>query len=200
MPPDPPPRRAAAWLLALLPVLLACRFAPDTRPLQDRLDEVPQAFVGRVVTLHDGVATFAVEVPLRGAPLRELRVPIGSDSCDIRFQAGERWLYAGPRVPDPSRRLGSASVPLAQAMARRDDGGLGIEAWQRCGDSAECVLVAYGCSLTAAHRDHRQLATERAWSVGANPRTRNCTGAPEADSVAACVGGRCGAWVLRSGP
>jgi hypothetical protein len=192
--------RATIGLLALLPALLACRFVPDTRPLQDRLASVAQAFVGRVESVRDGVATFTVEVPLRGAPASEVRVPIGADSCDIRFRAGDRWLYAGARVPDPSRRLGDVTVPLARVMSRLDDGRLGIDAWQHCDDSSQCVPVPYDCSVTAARRDQQQRATERAWALDGDPRTRNCTGAPEVDTASACIGGRCGAWRFPRSP
>jgi len=122
------------WLLAAGGVLLfagsalACRLEPDTRPLNERLAAVPLAFVGRVVAVEGGQARFTVEVPLRGQPGSEQRVVLGDGSCAIRFQVGDRWLFAGASQPDPSMRLGPASAPLSSALAPLQAAGLVLPA------------------------------------------------------------------------
>ena len=114
----------AAWRGLLLALVLlagpvhACRYAADTRPLATRLAEVPLAFVGRVVAVDQGVAVFEVETALRGRPGKQQRVEIADGSCAIRFHAGDRWLFAGASLPDPSWLLGPASAPLDDALAK----------------------------------------------------------------------------------
>jgi len=121
------------WLLTASVALFAssawaCRFEPDPRPLALRLDAVPLAFVGRVVAVEGGQARFIVELPLRGQPGTEQRVAIGDGSCAIRFQVGDRWLFAGASQPDPSMRLGPSSAPLSSALAPLRAAGLALPA------------------------------------------------------------------------
>jgi hypothetical protein len=102
----------------------ACRFEPDPRSLTLRLSSVPLAFVGRVAAVEGGQARFIVELALRGQPGSEQRVTIGHGSCAIRFQSGDRWLFAGPSLPDPSMRLGLSSATLSSAVAPLRAAGL----------------------------------------------------------------------------
>jgi hypothetical protein len=124
------------WLLAGGMALLAggawaCRFEPDPRPLKERVAAVPLAFVGRVLAVEVGQVRFIVEWPLRGQPAGEQRVALGDGSCAIRFQVGDRWLFAGASQPDPSMRLGPASAPLSSALAPLQAAGLVLPATSR---------------------------------------------------------------------
>jgi len=80
----------------------ACRFAMNPASYMERLEEAPLVFVGNVTRLDGGATVFAVEQTIKGAPGPTFSLPLGSGSCDIRFQPGQRWLYAGGLQTDPS--------------------------------------------------------------------------------------------------
>lgn len=73
---------------------------------------------------------------------------------------------------------------------------LALLAWQRCNDSAQCVAIDPGCTLTATYRDHRDAASQQAWAKGGDPRKLSCARWPLVETVLACVDRRCGAWQL----
>lgn len=138
-----------------------------------------------------------VEHALNGSPGAIEVVPLSkAGTCALRFEAGERWLYAGSSALDPSVRLGSGG-PLG-ALARVDDSRAGLDArMQSCRADGDCALLAYGCSRTAAAKARLEKARARAWRSGGDPRTVNCAtkpGGPALIDKPLCVRGRCGLW------
>lgn len=81
---------------------VACRYATDPRPLVQRLDGAALVFVGTVVSDDRDDVVFSIEKVVKGQPGTPFRLTKGRSSCDIRFRRGERWLYAGPTVANPS--------------------------------------------------------------------------------------------------
>ena len=73
---------------------------------------------------------------------------------------------------------------------------LALAAWQRCDDSAQWVAIDHGCTLTAAHREHRDAASQQAKARGGNPHNLSCVSRPLVETVLACIDRRCGAWQL----
>ena len=196
--------RAALLVMVLIALLqpaqalLACTSTstPDPRPLRLQLPELPLAFVGTVRSVGSGEMRWSVEQALRGALGREWVVARPPGDCAQPFRPGERWFFAGIARHDPSRRLGDAARPLSSHLTRLDDQRLALSAWQGCDDSAQCVAVDHGCTLTAAHRDHRDAASRQAWAQGGDPRNLSCVSRPLVETVLACVDQRCGAWQL----
>lgn len=196
------PVRAALLLAVLIALLqpsqawLTCTGTPDPRPLRLQLPELPLAFVGTVRSVGGGELRWSVEQALRGAPGREFVVALPPGDCAQPFRPGERWFYGGVSLRDPSRRLGDAALPLVRHWARRNDLHLGLATWQACADATQCVAIDYGCSLTAAHRDHVDAARQRAWARGGDPRNQSCDSPALVEPVLACIDLRCGAWLL----
>lgn len=83
----------------------ACKFRPDERPLQVRLADAPIVFEGRVISVDDELVTFRVDKAVRGHKGGVFMVAQGHSSCELRFAIGERWLYAGSLVMNPSQLL-----------------------------------------------------------------------------------------------
>ena len=206
-------RCLGAWLVALLgavigsqglaqvaasPARPACRVEPDARTLQQKLVDVQPAFVGSVRSVDGAGVGFDVELPLRGSPGRTYVAATDGGDCTFAFRIGERWLYAGTSMRDPSRRLGKGSEPLARHIERLDDRRLELQAWQACDDGAQCVAIDNGCLLTAVHGDHRTRAAQRALARGGDPRAMSCEVLALNDTVLACVQRRCGAWRLNA--
>lgn len=82
----------------------ACRYRP--RPLEESLKAAQQAFIGTVRTVENGQATLVVEQAVRGASEgQEVVAAYEGSSCDIRFAAGQRWLYLGSVHPSGSLLL-----------------------------------------------------------------------------------------------
>ncbi len=189
----------ALTLAALLQPAIAmagCSSVADPRPLRLQLPDLPLAFVGTVRSVRGAEVRWSVEQALRGAPGREFVAMLPSGGCAQPFKSGERWFFAGAALHDPSRRLGDAERPLASHLSRLDDQSLELSAWQQCDDTTQCVAIDHGCTLTAAHRDHREAASARAWAKGGDPRNLSCVSPPRVETVLACVDRRCGAWQL----
>ena len=193
----------ATALIALLQpaqALSACTSTsttpPDPRPLLLQLPELPMAFVGTVRSLSAGELRWSVEQALRGAPGSDWVVALPPGDCAQPFRPGERWFYGGVSLRDPSRRLGDAALPLVRHWARHHDLHLRLAAWQTCADATQCVAIDYGCSLTAAHRDHVDAARQRAWARGGDPRNQSCDSPARVEPVLACIALRCGVWQL----
>jgi hypothetical protein len=97
------------FLLTALVFLLAhpaqaCRYEP--RPLEDQLKAAPTVFIGTVTTVENRQATFSVEKGIKGIRDGEtLDAEITADSCAIRFQPGQRWVYLGNSQPSGSLML-----------------------------------------------------------------------------------------------
>ena len=174
----------------------ACVVEPDLRPLQQRLAELPVAFLGTVESVDDGLLRFKVTQWVKGSAGSYFVLPAVPPACAHTFRPGERWFYAGPSLRDPSRRLGDGAQPLSRHLVRLDDHRLALAEWQRCDDSAQCVAVDNGCLPSAVHRDHGRAARERSWARGGDPRALECDVRVRADIVLACVDRRCGAWQL----
>lgn len=192
----------------------ACRAAADDRPAQVRYQAAPVAFIGTVISARDEEVTFEVEHALRGASAGRTTIalpkPYGS-SCTTRFHAGQRWLYAGPTVMDPSVLipgiLDSGSKPNPSSPAHRDrlmrapDEHLSLPAkLQSCTADSQCQAFPYGCSVTAANGAGYEEAKALAWERGGDPRAMNCASFRNPGSHihlgALCVAGRCGAWSI----
>lgn len=82
----------------------ACRY--QARPLADSVKDARVAFIGTVRTVENGQATLVVEQVVRGVTAgQEVVADYGGSSCDIRFAAGQRWLYLGSVHPSGSLLL-----------------------------------------------------------------------------------------------
>lgn len=82
----------------------ACKY--QQRPLAENLKEAKLAFIGTVKTVENGQATLVVDQSLRGAGEgQEVVADYEGSSCDIRFAAGQRWLYLGSVHPSGSLLL-----------------------------------------------------------------------------------------------
>ncbi len=111
----------------------ACKY--QQRPLAESLKDARQAFIGTVRTVENGQATLVVEQVVRGATEgEEVEAPYEGSSCDIRFTAGQRWLYLG-------------SVHPSGSLLLQDENGNEIQ------DNMKAVTAALGVSpgaVTAA--------------------------------------------------
>lgn len=82
----------------------ACRY--QARPLADSVKDAQVAFIGTVRTVENGQATLVVEQVVRGVTAgQEVTADYEGSSCDIRFSAGQRWLYLGSVHPSGSLLL-----------------------------------------------------------------------------------------------
>jgi hypothetical protein len=82
----------------------ACRY--EARPLEESLAAAKTAFVGTVRTVENRLAVIVAEKAVRGIePGQTIDVDIGRESCDIRFEPGQRWLFLGPGQPSGSLLL-----------------------------------------------------------------------------------------------
>lgn len=82
----------------------ACRY--QARPLADSVKDAKVAFIGTVRTVENGQATLVVEQAVRGVTAgQEVTADYDGSSCDIRFTAGQRWLYLGSVHPSGSLLL-----------------------------------------------------------------------------------------------
>ena len=82
----------------------ACRFEPA--PLADTAKVVKTIFIGTVSTVENGLATITAEKGIKGIRDGEkLDVEVLSNSCAIRFEPGQRWLYLGNMEPSGSLLL-----------------------------------------------------------------------------------------------
>lgn len=99
--------RALSFLVlfvAFSGVAEACRYQP--RPLAESLKQAKEAFIGTVRTVENGQATLVVEQVVRGVVEgQEVVADYEGSSCDIRFTAGQRWLYLGSVHPSGSLLL-----------------------------------------------------------------------------------------------
>ncbi len=90
--------------MALTGPAAACRY--QQRPLAETLKDAQQAFIGTVRTVENGQATLVVEQVVRGVTEgQEVVADDEGSSCDIRFTAGQRWLYLGSVHPSGSLLL-----------------------------------------------------------------------------------------------
>lgn len=96
-----------ALLLVLAHPAAACRYQPVS--FDDALEKAPNAFIGTVKSVKDGHVEWAVETGVKGlqdgAPFT---TEIGGESCDIRFEAGQRWMFLGTTHPTGSLLLEDA--------------------------------------------------------------------------------------------
>lgn len=82
---------------------LACKF--EARPLAESVAAAKDGFIGTVDTVENGLAILHVQKSLHGKDGDTLDVEISQESCAIRFQPGQRWLYLGPDHPSGSLLL-----------------------------------------------------------------------------------------------
>jgi hypothetical protein len=182
----------------------ACKFVQPTQPFSQRLSEAPLVFIGVVSQASDSSVVFTVEHPLRGIDAKSFTLPrTGLSSCHIRFGVGERWVFGGEYLMEPSMLLGRAEDASATSMGRlrrRDDSRLSLPAeWQICSRASQCVAVPYGCSMTSVVSQHESVARKQAWRIGGDPRMLECARPPANTPdfpTPLCVAGRCGAWLL----
>jgi hypothetical protein len=193
----------AAWLAA--PVY-GCKYDPDRvdkRPLAERLNEVPVAFIGTVSSITpDGMVQFHVEHLLRGnTDGARFLVKVGRSDCDLGFSVGQRWLYGGTTIFHPSVLLAGPGES-GPTLTRLGDSRLTFPPeWQACDSDAQCSVLPYGCTSTAVNKRFLPAATERAWRIGGDPRAVKCLPqyAPAFEPVL-CKQGKCGVWRLQGVP
>lgn len=126
----------ALGCLAVLGVLAAsagpaeaCRY--QAQPLEANLARAQQAFIGTVRTVENGLAILTVEQVIRGVKQGDTVEAVnGGSSCDIRFAAGQRWLYLGSGHPSGSLLL-------------QDENGIEIK------ETIEAVTTALGTPAAA---------------------------------------------------
>ncbi len=93
----------AFCLLAAHPAR-ACRYEPA--PLADVAKVAKTIFIGTVSTVENGLATITAEKGIKGIKDGEkLDVVVLNNSCAIRFEPGQRWLYLGNMEPSGSLLL-----------------------------------------------------------------------------------------------
>jgi len=189
---------AIAFFSAAAPAAAGCAAPDDARSSEQRLAGASLAFIGRVRAVDADRVRFEVEHVLGGVAGRELVVAVPAGCAG--FAVGDRWLYAG----DASIRLGrgdDAGRDAIGRLRRSDDSALRLPpSWQACRADAECVPIAYGCSIpTAAAAPHREAAQEQAWRNGGDPRMMECARRPATEQPIRplCVAGRCGSWSLQ---
>lgn len=90
--------RVLACFLVLLPALPqmagACRYEPLS--LDAALEKSGTAFIGTAKSIENGTVAWMVEKGIKGLnDGAAFSSRIGGESCDIRFQQGERWLFLG---------------------------------------------------------------------------------------------------------
>jgi|JI10StandDraft_1071094.scaffolds.fasta_scaffold1164650_2 hypothetical protein len=125
---------AAALLVGgLAGPALGCSYVPDERDWIVRLAEQPDIFVGKVIAIFDpddmeamqlaecgpDISTslamgdvngtcvvLRIEQKIRGELFKTYEVPQGSGAdCQIGYEVGQRWLYAGNFIGGPSQQL-----------------------------------------------------------------------------------------------
>ncbi len=130
-----------------------------------------------------GNVVFGVEHQIKGLSTDKFSVNQGRTSCDIKFVVGQKWLYAGQNVFNPSILLESSiggKIVVHQNPIRRDDSGLGLKKeWQVCEVSSSCKFINYGCSDTASNKNHYDLAKRKAIMVGGDPTAISCVSSPD---------------------
>jgi len=93
-----------AVLMMLAAPAEACRFTPQDPKALAAAAKV--AFIGTIRTNEVGLIFFHVEKGIKGVKDGdEFSVEMGHESCDIRFEVGQRWLYQGPFVMSGSLLL-----------------------------------------------------------------------------------------------
>ncbi|HSH71457.1 MAG TPA: hypothetical protein VK974_00230 [Methylophilaceae bacterium] len=157
----------------------ACRFVPDERPLSIRIQEQPLVFIGTVVqSAYRGssdTARFRIEHVIKGLPdgQQTFEVKIGKSSCDLGFETGQRWLFAGSSMPSPSQLLSSEGNASLVSVS---DAKLGLpQGWKDCKTHRDCARISYGCQQVAAvNQLHLQQSQKKAWAIFGDPSTLEC--------------------------
>lgn len=185
----------------------ACRYDPDRldkRPLAERLEEMPVAFIGTVSGVTaDGMVEFQIEHLLHGdINGQRFTVKSGRSSCDLRFSAGERWIYGGATLFHPSVLLVTSEGRASLSFVRMDDSRLAFPTeWQTCSSDAACRVLRYGCTATAVNEGFLSVAKENAWRIGGDPSALDCELKPPASAFSRvlCEQKKCGIWTLQTG-
>lgn len=202
--------RLAVASLATLAALAAtrvaaCDLAPDPRSYAQRLADEPLVFVGTVTAVNGREVRFAVHHTLRGMPGEAVSVQaLPPSTCAISFEVGQRWLYAGVAVNQPSVLLlaNARGVPASDfgRLARVDDTAARWPAqWQACTRNDQCEMVAIACQYSAVHTAHAAQANAQSIRMLGDHRAMSCaTLPPEIRALPApqCVASRCGLWLL----
>lgn len=185
----------ALCLLSFASITFGCKYAPDNRPLEDQLKESPIAFIGQVTRLTlDGIVEFKIEHILNGNHDGSIYVfKNEGTSCDINFTVGQRWIYGGQKLYNPSVLLNN------HGLERHNDTKLQLPSkWQACSSDAECGYISYGCDATSANKIFTTQATDQARTIGGDPSAISCVTPDKNFSKILCQKSICGVFSLVS--
>jgi len=174
----------------------ACKFIPDTRNYNERINEANVVFIGEVVKTNSTSVEFKVLQKYKGITTDTYQVKQGNSSCDIRFSVNDVWLYAGSNYLSPSRHLGNAQ-DYTSKFSRQNDSTLHMNRkWQNCQSNNECVAVGFGCSDTSVNFKFKEKAEQYIIDKNLDPRVYSCV-TITSFGLPLCVKGECGVWTLR---
>jgi len=187
----------------------ACKYNSeiDKIPFSERLSKSEIAFIGTVTSIEkDGSVKFKIEHLLQGAANGdEFTIKIGKSSCDINFGVGERWIYGGETLADPSMMLSKDSHEITQYFVRYDDSKLNFSKdWQECKSDVECAWIHYGCGdLASVNNSFISVAKDKAYQIGGNPMVMNCAFSNPSSPIIfhpikLCQQNKCGIWQLKN--
>lgn len=95
------------FLLSYFQSSFACSPAVDSRTFAERLKDAPVSFLGTVTNIAtDGKVTFTVDHWMSSnATDKTYTVQGGHSMCDIQFSVGDKWIFGGTTVFDPSMNI-----------------------------------------------------------------------------------------------
>lgn len=172
---------ALLFFISLLnPALVsACKFAPDTRTLQQKIQAAAVAFVGKVESVDSSKVTFSVITSLKKPLEKTFTLSPGHTSCHIRFTPDQEWLYLGDEVMSGSVLLSSEWVlkilPNEDLKKEPAIQKKWNPAWTQCRTQSDCRELYYGCNGRVAVRNDQFAEIQKIiYSVKADPRVVNC--------------------------
>lgn len=193
-----------AFLTCFASSVWGCRYDAEKigmLTLSERLDNTPIAFIGTVINVtEDKVVQFSVEHQINGElNSKQFAIKAGDSSCDIRFSVGQRWIYAGTTLLDPSILLNDNLQDISLKLQRFDDKKLNLpKIWQQCISDDDCKNLNYGCTVTAVNQRFLNEAKNHVLQQGLDPKTLNCVNDNETFKLAFCQQSLCGVWSLQN--
>lgn len=173
------------YFLALLALLIsssafACKFMPDKRPFNEQVRESPIAFIGTVTkSQEDGTVTFSVDSWVKGGSGDTYTFTSEKTSCDIEFSVGQRWIFGGGKMYNPSRLINDKNGDFTVKYRQIDAANLDVSiAQQVCFSNNQCKIVDYGCGRETAvnnlfYPSVIKAINERRATEGACPASKN---------------------------
>lgn len=143
---------------------------------------------------------FNVENPIKGINKKTYTLKKDNiSSCHIRFSKGQKWIFAGEMVMNPSVLLAQTINGKTQNFykeMRHNDTRTELKTeWQQCETSAQCTSIVYACDVTSVNSQHIGEAKKHINNKGLNPASFNCLIAPTGQlSLPLCQENKCGIW------